>query len=254
LDFHNVAYPLDKFPLLEGDSRRAVEMPRELKLMLHLQGAQPADYKSRSELFWAFLNEARRRNLDVNTIVDACSDPALAAGSIYEHVAENGGAKYVQDQIAKALNEISTTTDGKPNIAVRASELHKVRRAAERALIAARCPVFVRGGRPVWPQWRWEKTDETDGRTLVCEIATYQLGPIGRYDRSPRRRLHPVRRAEGERRSNRPAPRGGGEPAPFGALGVQVAPGHSQLAHYAPGRFNIDGGGLRRSGAALVQI
>ena len=54
--------------------------------MLYAQGDAPADYPSRSELFWAFINAALRKSIDENLIVKVCLDEIYAGCSIYEHV------------------------------------------------------------------------------------------------------------------------------------------------------------------------
>jgi hypothetical protein len=193
LEFNDAAYPLDRFlvspPGGGGDRRSASgkrgdktgrdrrdrqseELPRALTLMLHLDGPQPGGYASRSELLWAFINEALRRNIDENAIVNACTDTAFFGHSVFEHVREDGGAEYVRRQITMALNELPSSGD-KPIIPVRLGALHETWRATERALRDARCPVFVRGGRLVWPQWRWEQADKGGGTVLTCQVAPY---------------------------------------------------------------------------------
>lgn len=77
-------------------------LPRELLNMLFLQGATPAGYPSRSELFYAFVCGALRKCIDENEIIEACTDPTYAGCSIYEHVNDNGGEGYVKKQIERA--------------------------------------------------------------------------------------------------------------------------------------------------------
>ena len=65
----------------------------------------------------------------------------------------------------------------KVEITIQAGKLHEQWRAVELALIKTRCPVFVRGGKLVWPQWRWEKEDTYDAsnnrEVLTLRITVY---------------------------------------------------------------------------------
>jgi putative DNA primase/helicase len=128
----------------------------------------------RSELFYAFLCEALREGIDESEIIDACLDPALEGHSIHDHVAEKGGRDYVKRQIEKAVNEVAVTSDGKQVVIVRAGDRYKAWRATERALLASKAQVFVRGGQLVEPLWRWEKTAQNRD-VLVMSFVPYNV-------------------------------------------------------------------------------
>src|SRR5262249_13395804 len=129
IEFNGASHPLDAFPREPENTKRKAEgkrtgggerrLPRDLINMLHLSGDNPADYQSRSELFYAFLCEALRRGVDENEIIAACVDPALAGHSIHDHVEENGGRDYVKRQIERAVNEVASTSDGKQIVHLR---------------------------------------------------------------------------------------------------------------------------------------
>jgi hypothetical protein len=152
-------------------------LPRELNLMLHLQGDHPGDYPSRSELFWAFICTAMRMGIDENVIVNSCCDEAYSGKSIHEHVQDNGGEDYVRRQIENAANQgaASTTEDNKTIIRLRDGELDKQWRETERALIKAKCDVYVRANRLVQPLWRWEQTGEGNHQVLTSRLVEYNV-------------------------------------------------------------------------------
>ncbi|UPJ97430.1 virulence-associated E family protein [Bradyrhizobium sp. 172] len=115
VEFNTISYTLSDFPAplekqTEKQTRRSntTKMPRGLVTMLHVSGAGP--YQSRSELFFAFIANALRAELDKNTIIVACLDAIYSGKGIHEHVAENGGEAYVRRQIAKVLNKLSEET------------------------------------------------------------------------------------------------------------------------------------------------
>ncbi len=81
------------------------KLPQELRNMLYLQGERPADYVSRSELCWAFMNRCLRLGLDHDEIITACLDTAFSGKSIFEHVKQEGGRRYVATQIRKAIRK-----------------------------------------------------------------------------------------------------------------------------------------------------
>jgi hypothetical protein len=143
--------------------------------MLHLTGGEPAEYESRSHLFWAFVNLAIRQHVDENDIVKESLSEAYAGCSIYEHVKDNGGEDYVKKQIEKALNE-PATRDGKKSI-IRLSDggTHNEWRIAEKALIKRDCPVYARGNALVWPRWRWENTGEGNRQILTVRLTKYNI-------------------------------------------------------------------------------
>ncbi|WP_409187616.1 hypothetical protein [Bradyrhizobium sp. RDM4] len=95
---------------------------------------------------------------------------------IYEHVAQNGGQGYVKRQIEKALNDSpAAMSNEKRIIRYRPGDRHIVTNERERALIAAQCPVFYRGGVLVEPVWRWEKTAEKNRDALVTMLLRLNL-------------------------------------------------------------------------------
>lgn len=70
--------------------------------------------------------------------------------------------------------DIEPRPGGKTIIRISAGDLHLAWRQSENALIEAKCPVYVRNQRLVWPMWRWEKVDDvSDEKTLVCQIVEY---------------------------------------------------------------------------------
>ena len=77
------------------------DLPQELRLMLHLTGDHPADYPSRSELFWAFICKALRKGIDENVIVESCCDEAHSGNSIYDHVQDNGARTTLNGKLKK---------------------------------------------------------------------------------------------------------------------------------------------------------
>jgi hypothetical protein len=127
------------------------ELPRSLLLKLAAQGAKPAGYPSRSELFYAFICEALRLGIDENAIVAAALDEAYAGNSIYEHVQENHGEEYVRRQIERAVNEQHTDEKGRTIIVVPEGDTDATWRATQKALITHNSPVYVRNNRLVEP-------------------------------------------------------------------------------------------------------
>ena len=163
LHFNGATHTVNAFPLPEtpprpaGQRRRSLGiLPQELRLMLHLQGGTPADYPSRSELFWAFVNAAMRHGIDDDKVVETCLDETYSGNSIYEHVIENGGRDYVKKQIERIVNEPVGAKKERRLIRIKGGGLHMEWRAVEEALVAAKLPVYVRGGVLVQPLWRWE--------------------------------------------------------------------------------------------------
>src|SRR5262249_34507437 len=104
-------------PSPEGGNR--TELPRELRLMLHLEGDHPAEYPSRSELFWAFICTALRIGIDENLIVESCCDETYSGKSIYDHVQDNGGEDYVKRQIERAANDDAVSIDEDNKVIIR---------------------------------------------------------------------------------------------------------------------------------------
>jgi hypothetical protein len=142
----------------KADDDDKVDLPLNLRLMLHAQGDQPAGYHSRSELLWAFINEALRKSIEENAIVAVIFDPAYAGNAIYE-CATGKGEEWVKDQIAKAANE-RVDEKGRTYILVQEGKLDEAWRRTQDALIAHSCPIYVRANRLVQPLWRWERADD----------------------------------------------------------------------------------------------
>ena len=174
IELNDIAYPLEAFaPEPEqprekkkkksGDGSGERKLPRELINMVYLSGKEPADFKSRSELLYAFLHAALRRGIDESEIIAACIDPSLRGHSIFDHVEENGGRDYVKRQIEHAINDAraTSTEDGKAIIRVVSGKRFEAWRELQRAVLRnPKCQVFVRGGCLVEPLWRWEKTSQ----------------------------------------------------------------------------------------------
>jgi hypothetical protein len=80
------------------------ELNEELRHMLYLTGDKPAEYKSRDELFYAFIKKALKLGIDEDAIIEACLDEKYQGCSIFEHVQENG-EDYIRQQILKVMNE-----------------------------------------------------------------------------------------------------------------------------------------------------
>jgi hypothetical protein len=123
----------------------------------------------RDNLLSAFLNEALHRGVDDSKIINACLDEKYSGNGIFEHVKENGGEEYLKKQIATLLNEAPAAT-GKAIIRCRKGERHIINDKTQAALIAAKCPVFYRGGVLVEPLWRWEKTSEDNREALATSL------------------------------------------------------------------------------------
>lgn len=173
LHFNGASYSLEDFPLPEQPRPErprggSTELPQQLRLMLYLQGDEPAGYPSRSELFWAFINAALRECIDENVVVTECLNANYAGCSIFEHVADKGGESYVKDQLAKAANDISTrvtrSRDERAVIDVTTGDTDLIWRKTEKELLKVGCPVYVRGAKLVQPLWRWE---EHEGHTYL---------------------------------------------------------------------------------------
>jgi hypothetical protein len=154
-----------------GQQGQAKPLPQDLIDKLCLRGDQPGKRVSRSELFYGFILEALRRNIDENLIVNACLDPAYKGNSIFEHVQQKGGATYVKQQIAKAANTTRTPDGKREVINIVSGKMDQTWRKTERALLKANCPVYERGRRLVQPLWRVEKVDGRE--VLSCSFESY---------------------------------------------------------------------------------
>jgi hypothetical protein len=177
IQFNGVTCTLDDFPpatttktTQHKQTKSTKPLPAILAALLYVKGS--GDYPSRSELLFAFLNEALRKGVDESVIIDACLDEIYSGNGIFEHVKENGGEEYVQKQIAHALNEVPAAKSGqKLVIHCKKGDRHNINDRTQKALIAAKCPVFYyRGGVLVEPIWRWEKTGEDNHETLATSL------------------------------------------------------------------------------------
>jgi hypothetical protein len=178
IQFNDVTCTLDDFPPVadappkskDKSAKSTTTLPPLLAaLLLYVRGS--GDYPSRSELLFAFLNETLRKGVDESVIINACLDETYSGNGIFEHVKENGGEEYVQRQIAHALNETPAAKSGqKLVIHCKKGDRHNITDRTQKALIAAKCPVFYRGGVLVEPLWRWEKTGEDNHETLATSL------------------------------------------------------------------------------------
>lgn len=148
-----------------------------MSLMLDATGDTPGGYQSRSELLFAFLCEGLRQGYDEEEIIALCLDEACRGKSIFEHVGDNGGRRYLEEQIEEALNQ-SVDTDGKVVIRVTTSNLDESWRQTQNALIRSNCPVYVRGGSLVQPLWRFEKSADRNRDTLVSSFHKYNIARL----------------------------------------------------------------------------
>ena len=120
----------------------------------------------------------------ISMIIKACLDEGYSGNGIFEHVRENGGERYVKEQIAHALNEASAVRPGqKAIIRHKSGGRHDATDATQAALIATGCPVYVRGGALVEPIWRWEKTSEKNRDMLVTMFVRLNESRAQLHDR-----------------------------------------------------------------------
>jgi hypothetical protein len=158
-------------PKTDKDSKR--KPPRELLNMLYLTGDNPAEYATRSELWWAFVNAALRKGYAQDEIIELTLDQRFKDCSIFEHVQENKGAPYVAAQIAKA---IEGRAHGKRIVKYDPGQLDMQWRETELALVNRERPVYVRGNELVWPHWREE--EEFDFKTgTYLKVLSLQIKP-----------------------------------------------------------------------------
>lgn len=162
----------------KNTERTARGLPHELRIMLHLTGATPADYKSRSELLWTFLLTALRKGLDENDIVAACLDNAYAGGSIFEHVKEKGGEDYAKAQLEHALNNIDLPAGEKVLIRLIDGNTHNEQRLIQQALVDKKCPVYMRARTLVQPIWGWEDVDGDGRQVLSAKFVKYNVSQL----------------------------------------------------------------------------
>jgi putative DNA primase/helicase len=161
-----------------GRPRTERELPQPLLDLLYLTGEEPGGRKSKSEAFWYFINSALRQGIDENKIVEACLDARFSAGSIYQHVATNGGEDYVKKQIEKALNEPETKAGEKQIIRLKDGKTDIEVRMTEGALRKRGCPVYNRDGTLVWPRWNWEDIDEDNNQVLSARLVRYNISQL----------------------------------------------------------------------------
>jgi putative DNA primase/helicase len=187
LEFNELAYLLTDFPLPKSNEsetkkttatgpRRKPKLKPAVASLLYIEGS--GDYPSRSELLFAFIRLALDSAVDENDIVNAVLDPQLEGKGIYEHVEEKGGEAYIKKQIANAINKGNVPADEKNRMTIRIEDgkLDEAWRATEQALFNAKCPVYVRGGKLVWPQWRWERvTIDDDREVLTAAFEQYNM-------------------------------------------------------------------------------
>jgi hypothetical protein len=163
-----------------GRPRTVRPLPQELIDLLSLTGPQPGGRNSRHEALWRFLHVALRMGVDENKIVESCLDASYAAGSIYQHVADNGGEDYVKRQIEKALNEPPADERGRTTITYDSGDPDMAWRATQDALIAHNCQVYMRGGgggarRLVQPLWSWERSSSDEREVLTMGLEYYNF-------------------------------------------------------------------------------
>src|SRR5262245_39325553 len=119
--FNGARYPLEALP--QGEPERPGSPsdgghhehqqedlpPYVIGLLLHPnQGAGHTcgGYPTRSEALFAFLKLALIRGSHEATIIAKVTDIKYAGCGIYEHVRENGGERYLKEQIARAKRDI----------------------------------------------------------------------------------------------------------------------------------------------------
>jgi len=81
--------------------------------------------------------------------------------------------KMFREWLQFELNETVSSTDARQVIRVKRGETYKAWRETQKAMIRAKCQVFVRAGSLVEPLWRWEKTAETDRDVLAVALVKY---------------------------------------------------------------------------------
>jgi len=167
--FNGATCTLDDFPLpgkkkKKGDRKGGeTKLPNELLAMLYLpdngHGNPVKHWPTRSHLFIAFIGAALRKyGIDENRILEITLDPTYADGAIGAHVEEEGGEDYVRRAITDVINNMDVPEGDKRIIRLGDGNLTDVHwRAAQEALLAAQCPVYVRAGSLVQPLWDWER-------------------------------------------------------------------------------------------------
>jgi len=177
IEFNGATCSLDDFPppaaakpeqpKAKTTETKGKRLPPMLASMLHVAGS--GEYKSRSELLFAFVTSALRNGIDESLLIASCLDEKYRGHGIFEHVSENGGEDYIKKQIENALNEAPTRGE-KAIIRCHVGLRHQITDQMERALIAAGCNVFYRGGVLVEPLWRLEKSAESNSHVLAASL------------------------------------------------------------------------------------
>jgi hypothetical protein len=189
ISFNGTTYPLEAFPLNHTPSKRGAwegntkqkgssRLPPSLAMMLHVSnpglGQQCGDYATRSAAFYAFLILALRAGVDENDIIAVLIDEQYEGMALYAHCQEQGAnpEDYIRKQIEHVFNDASPAAapDSKMLIRITSGQRHVATDATQRALVAAKCPVFFRANSLVEPLWRWEKTAEANRDVIVCRF------------------------------------------------------------------------------------
>jgi hypothetical protein len=136
------------------------------------KGNKCGGYDDRSAALFGFITNALREGVDEQRVIDACLDDSHKGHGIYQHCVENGGEQYIKAQIEHALNdrEPATAANKRKIIRIKGGERHIAVNLTEKALVATKRPIYVRGGWLVEPLWRWEKTAEENRDTLVTKL------------------------------------------------------------------------------------
>jgi hypothetical protein len=185
--FDGVVHPMGDFPAPEAkpkSERKASKtgnkkpLPNNLITMLLIEG--DGAYESRSDALFFFINEAIRKCVSDDDIIDALLSEDYKGKGIYEHCIENGGEEYVKRQIVHALNDGDppASDDQKRTIRIYGGDRHILVDRTEKALTATKCPVFQRGGFLVEPLWTWEKTAEENRDTLVTRFLKLNIARL----------------------------------------------------------------------------
>jgi hypothetical protein len=170
--FNGAAYSLEDFPAPAADKKAQTKragrpegktLPKALASILSLPdkgaGASVGGYDDRSAALFGFLRLALKEGIDDEDIISHLDNDRYEGCAIYEHCRENGGEKYIRTQIEHASNNPdSDAPEGqKWIIKTRGGGLRDEAAATEKALMAAGCQVYYRGGVLVEPIWRHEK-------------------------------------------------------------------------------------------------
>jgi putative DNA primase/helicase len=125
-------------------------------------------------LLFAFITDALRARVGFEKIISACLEERHRGHAIHEHCVEKGGRDYVELQINKAQANFYAA-NGKRIIKVERGKEFVAWRETQRALVEAKCQVFVRGNRLVEPLWRDEPGTETGLPILAMSLVPYNL-------------------------------------------------------------------------------